>query len=549
MKKTKLPLLIIALAALSLPFCVSCDKTPQDPQEKPETKPEPEPEPKGPQPGTYTFTVSPLKGKWEVGDKIYVHGNYGPAAQTVTLTASDISADGRTASARLDGVTEYPCDPDALYAAWPAEAVIPGDGLMTATTEFNSFDNLLTIGYLSGTSFTFIDASSRLTFKAPGFTEFAIAGNQRPGIRLTSFGATSTSADTDFSGRKTDGYPFLYGTLSEDGTGSLWIPGTITLKKGFTLYLGKDGVWPVCYTVNEDTKLKVGTVTDLGDISASLTKYEGSAPKMPEITGHQRFDVKLTELSGLCLSTDGTFLWGVGDGGELAKITFTGEVLNKVSLGNKYKDKDGRDRSRSLDAEGLTLNYDTGDLLIAGEAQHVFCIPANELPTVFDQSSKDCKHLFDIKEADGYGNAGMEGIAYYKNGMVYCGTQTGSDLFCCDLNATTEGINKYTPIVWKKRLVEKHPTITEIGGLCYDPLTDWLWVTDSEARRITALTGDGEQILGAYSVKNVGNAESIYVDHKRGCIWVGSDNDNSVSYLFRFDFTGLDDAIIQNETI
>lgn len=547
MKKTKFALLIIALAALAQPFCVSCNKTPKDPQEKPEEKPEPKPEPKGPQPGTYTFTVSPLKGKWEVGDKIYVHGNYGPAAQTITLAASDISEDGRTASAKLDGVTEYPCTPDALYAAWPGEAVNPGDGLMTPTTEFSSFDSLLSVAYLSGTSFSFIDASSLFTFKAPGYTEFALAGNQRPGIRVTTFEASHSSFDTDFTGRKNDGYPYLYGTVSDDGTGSLWIPGTITLKKGYTLYLGKGGAWSACYTVSEDTKLKVGTVTDLGDISASLIEYDGPAPKMPEMKGYQRFDVKLTELSGLCLSADGTFLWGVGDGSELAKISFTGEVQNKVSLGNKYKDKEGRDRSRSLDSEGLTLNYDTGDLLIAGEAQHVFCIPADELPTVFDQSSKDCKHLFDIKEANGYGNAGMEGIAYYKNGLVYCGTQTGSDLFCCDLNATVDA-DRYTPVVWKKRLVEKHPTISEIGGLCYDPLTDWLWVTDSEARRITALTGDGEHILGAYSVKAVGNAESIFVDHEHGCIWVGSDNDNSVSYLFRFDFDGLDDAVIQNET-
>ena len=549
MKKTVFHLLLAALALTYIPCCVSCTEENNQEQNNNEgnnNNNNTTPEVEKPKPGTYTFTAPALKGKWEVGDKIYVHGSYAPAAQMITLSAADISADGTTATAELGSVTEYFAAPDGLYAAWPGEAVFQDDGMLEATLIFTDVYRHLGVAYLKGTEFAFVDASSQFKFQAPGYTDYAFCGNQRPGLRTSSFEAEHTSDMTTLAARKTDGYPFLYGKLT-DGAASFWFPGTINLKGGFSLYLGKDGEWTKVYTVSEDFKLKAGVISDLGDISASLADYSGPAPKMPEMQEYKKFEVKLTELSGLCLSSDGEFLWGVGDGSELARLDMDGSVLNKASIINTYLDANGKTKTRSLDSEGLSINYDTGDLLIAGEPNHAFCIPADELGNVFNESSyKGVVHLFDIKEAKGYSNAGMEGITYYKDGLVYCGTQTGSDLFLCDLNAqVSEDIYKYTPIVWKKRLVEKFPSITEIGGLCYDPLTDWLWITDSEAKKITALSGDAEQIYGSYSVKMIVNAESIYVDHVHGCIWVGCDNDSSTSHLFRFDFTGLDDAIIK----
>ena len=90
-----------------------------------------------------------------------------------------------------------------------------------------------------------------------------------------------------------------------------------------------------------------------------------------------------------------------------------------------------------------------------------------------------------------------------------------------------------------------HTVITEIAGLSYDPLTDWLWVVDSESHRFFALTGDAEQLLGTYMLKTKSNEESICVDHKNSCIWIGDDY-GSTSYIYKYEFTGLDDAIIKN---
>lgn len=525
MKKTLLSILTAAFAALLLPCCISCsdasknalpvpgpsDNPGQDQEEQPQ-KPDQKTDETKPQAGTYTFTVSALKESWEAGDQIYIHGSYGPAAKVITLTAEDISEDGKMASTQLDAnFLRYLAAPDGLYAAWPADAVLKEDGMMEAPTTFEKTDIPLAVAYLKGTNFEFVDISSALSFSVQGFPEFIFAGNERPGVRFISFSPEYTSNIKDFTNRKTDGYPFIKGVVSEGKT-IIWIPGTITFKRGFTLFFGQDDEWSYAYTVNQDFKLSSGEMKDLGDITASIEPYTGPAPKIPEMGKRTKYTVKVNELSGICLSTDGTFLWGVGDDGHLARIGLEGEVLET--------------RSISGDCEDITINPATGDLLIGLEPNGVGRVAAPDF--------KKLETLFKIADAAKYGNAGLEGLTYYKDNMVYAGTQTGSDLFLCDLG-TGE-------VIWKKRLREIFPSITEIGGLCYDPLTDWLWIIDSEARKITALTGDAEMLLGAWSVRGIENPESLCVDHIHSCIWVGDDY-GSTSYLYRYEFTGLDDAI------
>ncbi len=529
-------ILSVATASLFVSCGLSCTKVKDDSRQEEVvdiTPVDPQPKPTGPQPGTYTFVASSLKGKWEEGDKIYVHGAYGPAAQMVTLSASDISSDGRTASVRLDAVTEYPAQPDGLYAAWPGEAVIEEEGITEGTTGFNRTDGLLSVAYLTDDRFEFVDASSGLSFSVSGYSRFVLAGNQRPGLRFTDYEVEFTSLIESFYNRKNDGYPFLEGTVTE-GKVLLWFPGNLTLKEGVTLYFGNDGTWPFSYVQAGDIKLTAGKIVDLGDITSALVPYDGPEPRMPEIGKRTKYAVQFNELSGLCLSEDGSFLWGLGDGSEIARLSFEGEVLEKASL----KTTGGS----SIDSEAISLNYDTGDLLIGGEPASVCNIPKDKVGGIFSASTfKGVDALFKIDDAKGFSNAGLEGLTYYKDGLAYAGTQTGSYLYLCDL-ATGE-------VKWRKDLRTIFPAITEIADLCYDPLTDWLWIIDSESRYFFALTGDAETLLGSYSTFQKGkieNPESICVDHAHSCIWVGDDY-GSTSYLYRFEFTGLDEAIIPAE--
>ena len=60
---------------------------------------------------------------------------------------------------------------------------------------------------------------------------------------------------------------------------------------------------------------------------------------------------------------------------------------------------------------------------------------------------------------------------------------------------------------------------SEIAGLCYDPVGDWLWISDSNREELYLATVDGK-LLATYSLEGIKNAESVCVDRERGCIWL-----------------------------
>ena len=486
-----------------------------------------------PKPGKYTFTASTLKEKWVAGDQIYIQGGYGPSAQVVTLDASQISADGKTATVELDGdLFKYLTTPDPLYAAWPASAVKKQDGLTGQVIEYEVCNVHLAQAYLQESNFAFKDVSSFLSFTVPGdYDRFIIAGAQRPGLRFSGeYKNEYSSAKVQMAKPKDDGYPFREEAMSGNSA-TLWFPGGINLKDGFTLYFATGDNWTASYTYTQDADLKAGKKLELGDISGQLEAYSGGKPHMPEVTGYTKYTVAFNELSGICADLSGDFVWALGDGSQICQISLEGELLNKANL---------RTTSGStIDSEGLSINYDTGDILISGEPNAVCKIPYESIPNIFAESTfKGVEALTPIADAKSFGNAGAEGCTYYKDGLAYIGTQTGSYLYLSDL-ATGE-------VLWRKGLREMHTVITEIAGLCYDPLTDWLWVIDSESHRFFALTGDAEHLLGYYSLKTRSNEESICVDHKNSCVWVGDDY-GSTSYVYKYDITGLDDFILAAE--
>ncbi len=520
-KKAFASLLVASFALFS---CTQCT-TPDQPENPPKTEPgktDPEPKPEKPGAGDYLLLFPDLTGvsktSWEAGDQIYFHGNYAPNAQVITLKAGDISEGGKKATVHLDeSLMEFQCAPDGIYAAYPAQAVIKGDSLIDTDSQYSDWNQILLQAYLDKDHFSFRNLTAVMKFTVSGnYDSYALASVEREGIRVTGYSADLTSQREVIGSFTTDGYPFRDGAVVSDGStvNYIYLPGGKTFKKGYTIYFGKDGVFNKVYTMEEATTIKPGDVLDLGDISTSLSDYNGPAPKMPEMGKRTTYTVKFNELSGLCLSTDGSFLWAVDDNGPLGRLSFEGEVLQKISMSGEH--------------EAVTIDPATGDLLIGNEE------PVSIYRVTGPDYSKRAK-LFTIAGTSSFGNAGLEGLTYYKDGLVLAGMQTGSYLFCCDL-ATGE-------VKWKKNMRDIFPAITEIADLCYDPLTDWLWILDSEARKFFAMTGDAETMLGSYSVKGTDNPEALCIDHVRSCVWVGDDY-GSTSYLYRYDFTGLDDAII-----
>ena len=518
--------------ALGLLAC-SCQKDPaEEPengnenQEQENNDKEKDQTPEGPQPGTYKFVASPLKGQWEAGDQIYVHGNLGTATEIVTLAAGDISADGKTATAQLGkDLTDSAYELDGLYAAWPAESVYQFKGILKVKTTFEQCEQLLTQAYLTGDTFSFIDVSSLLTFTVDGdYDNWAIAANDRSGICITKFECEYSSGKKTFNYKQNDGYPFLYGSL-ESGKAEIWFPGDFSFPNGYTIILAKGDDWKASYQAGASLSLTAGKAKDLGNITSKLTEYEGFAPSMPRQGKTTKLTVNFNELSGICLSADEDFLWGVGDDGSVAKISFEGKVLYEKWIG--------------CDLEAVTRDPETGDLIVGIEDEYN---PAGTSIKQWDYSGvgripapdfKSVTGLYEIPNAKGYDNGGIEGVTMYKDGLIYAGAQSNSHLFCIKLE-TGE-------VIWEKKMYDAN-CVSEIADLCYDPLTDWLWIMDSERRMVLVFNGDTSVFLGSYYVGG-SNPESVCVDHKHSCIWVGDDY-GSTSYLYRIEMTGLDDAII-----
>ena len=273
---------------------------------------------------------------------------------------------------------------------------------------------------------------------------------------------------------------------------------------------------------------QAGSIRCISEAQATFTNEAG----MPVQGSYKRTEFsssKMNEISGLCLSMDKDFLWGVGDGGNLYKITgldgdgttlSVEEVLSHDDFyGGTYTDDDGSVHDYWYDMEGITMDPATGDLYIAYEPKRVFRIKS-PYTTVE-------RKLFDVEEAKNMSNSGMEGIAWYK-GDLYVGSQSGATLWRYKVNGTK---------VWKKQLGQYAPGITEVGDLCYDSQTDLLWVIDSEARKIFVFDGEVTKLKAIYDVSAVGNAESVCVDHARSCVWVG--DDGSTSKIYKYSFTGL----------
>ena len=224
------------------------------------------------------------------------------------------------------------------------------------------------------------------------------------------------------------------------------------------------------------------------------------------------------ELSGLCLSKDGDFLWGVGDNGCLYKINFDGTFSEHWVY--------------DADMEGLCMDPATGTMYMGIEPKRVYMLK---------EPYQSKTTLWDVAEAADMGNSGIEGIAWHK-GNLYLGSQTGATLWEYTLDGTK---------LWKKSLRDVTPTISEIAGLDYDEKNDWLWVIDSNSNKdkpqylgytIYLFDGDATKLLATYYVGDFANwnPESVCVDRKNGCIWVADDcGDATPSILHKILFTNL----------
>lgn len=239
----------------------------------------------------------------------------------------------------------------------------------------------------------------------------------------------------------------------------------------------------------------------LAALVPTACKEEISLPVMGE---YSVYEVDVDELSGLCLNRAGSALLSCGDKGVVKEITFEGKATDLWAYGS--------------DMEGITVDPSSGDVYLAIEGKqevHVLAAPD------FDSQ----KIAFAVSEAveGNYRNSGLEAVEYYKEGILFVGSQKEANLWQYRKDGTMVS------------RISLSSFASEIAGLCYEPGENLLWVADSRKAMIFLCTVDGG-LLASYAVPFIDNAESVCVDRSRKCIWVGSDEDATKLYRIEFSF-------------
>lgn len=519
--------LCLTLISAFLAFSCVDPSNPSGP-DNPDNPDNPEQPDDHPKPGVYKFVIAPDmtskasvaatgKSSWEAGDEILITGGYSPGAVTVKLQGSDISADGKTATVTLDVVPESVFGDDKFYAAWPAGDLDLDDYFSEDRFKFINTDAPLMCAWLSeDNTFKFNHICAAISFSVSGnYDECVFAGNNWELVSYNSWEVQTSSETYNFSLRKGTSDYFKHKTPKSDGSVVLYFPGGLSLKDGFSIYMHKGSAYPKVYKLGGELKLSRGNILALGDISSKLEDYSGPAPELPEMPvmgKYTKFEVKdVPELSGICLTEDHTALWAVGDNGWFGQISLDGKVTQWWK--------------KSADLEGITLHPETGDLYLANEAYQVLRLkPPYEKPSSWEV-------VISVSEASKYGNSGMEGISYYKDDLLFVGTQTGANVWLYSING--EKRSEYVS------LQKFGAGIKEVGGLCWDNLNHWLWVTDSETHKLFVIDEQLTHVLASYPVPYIHNNESVCVDHDNSCVWVGLDDDD-VCCLYKIEFSGLD---------
>ena len=235
--------------------------------------------------------------------------------------------------------------------------------------------------------------------------------------------------------------------------------------------------------------------------SACSSAIDYSEPVMGE---YSIVEVEIGELSGLCFNKSRTELLACGDKGVIKSVTFDGKTTDIWT--------------NASDMEGITIDPSNGDIYLAIEGKqeiHRLSAPGYDNQVV----------LYPVQEAvDGnYANSGLEAVEFYKNNTLFVGSQRSANLWQYKVNGK---------MVSKVSLSE---FASEIAGLCYEPETDLLWITDSKKAQIFICKVDGT-LLSTYDIPFIDNAESICVDRASGCVWVGSDEKATKLYRIEFEF-------------
>lgn len=279
---------VSALALLATALTVSCERE----------MPINEPAKEAPQMRTFTCTFAQPadtkisvgedgKTKWLPGDEIMIHGGENGADRyKVTLTAGDISADGKTAK------ISFAIDPydrtDAgvvskYYAQYPAS--LNSEGEIYYECRFTDSNDFIMGACDVDDTFVFYNLNAVISYKVTGdFDKLVFTGNSGEVVgyegvyqaRVRNEGSGAKLTNPKFGNGSGDGkslnsvtkVPVVDGTINY-----IFIPGGVNFSEGFTFSFYKDDEIKKVAKTTKAVKVDSGKLLALGDITSHLEDY------------------------------------------------------------------------------------------------------------------------------------------------------------------------------------------------------------------------------------------------------------------------------------
>lgn len=240
------------------------------------------------QPDTKVAITNEGKTTWEVGDEIMIHGGTdGKSRQKVTLTAEDISADGKKATITVEDMAPYDRTDVGVvsqyYAQYPA-SLVP-EGAMYYECRFTGTNAPLMAACDVDDTFVFYNLCGIITFEADGeFDNFVFAGNGGETVGYSSVYQVRVRLDSGkdapsvnyYKPGNGSGEPVAmkeFAAEKVDGVNYIYLPTGANFSEGFNFkFYDGDELVKVAKTETA-VNVAVGKILALGDITGKLETY------------------------------------------------------------------------------------------------------------------------------------------------------------------------------------------------------------------------------------------------------------------------------------
>jgi len=209
------------------------------------------------------------------------------------------------------------------------------------------------------------------------------------------------------------------------------------------------------------------------------------------------WDMGIADFSGVCLSFDKTFLWGLSNSEGIYKLDLNGNIIeHTLEIDNDF--------------EGITMDRTNGNIYLVEET---YVANAHNSNTIYQflPATKELKLIYQVDIPNSTDNKGLEGIAVVGN-ELWVGNQDDPKIVM-KYSLSSQTITGSLLLSWAGF----------INDLAYDPDDGTLWMSDTEKDRLVNFTKDGK-IIKTFATKTfISKPEGVALDKDRNCIWLSCD--------------------------